>query len=294
MKRDTVSIELNGGLGNQLFQLAAINCYALKHSRSAEVNINRFQHRSASRKFSLDKIFCQELFYPVRINFKKEKVPNFAKRFQWVLGSIYQKFRQPALRKSNTVGYNQNLIRNPNLSNLNGYHQTHRYVDELNWKILFQKAARGKDDLLALINLMEQFNPVLLHIRGGDYLIDRSGIGNLSSDYFLNALKEVSIGGEQVWVFSDDSQHAKATLEILPYDLRFVSEEFNLTPIDSILLISQGKRIVISNSTFAWWGAYLSEDAKICAPKKWFRNLEDPFEILPKSWIRVESKWLDL
>jgi hypothetical protein len=56
------------------------------------------------------------------------------------------------------------------------------------------------------------------------------------------------------------------------------------TEIEDFIALAECKYHVISNSTFAWWAAYLS-GGKVVAPKQWFGTLPYSTEdLLPKSW----------
>jgi hypothetical protein len=56
--------------------------------------------------------------------------------------------------------------------------------------------------------------------------------------------------------------------------------------------MSKANYLVIGNSTFSWWAAYLNENqTNIVAPRKWFKGREDPSELMPPHWKLTESIW---
>jgi hypothetical protein len=56
-----------------------------------------------------------------------------------------------------------------------------------------------------------------------------------------------------------------------------------------LYLMQQCKHFILSNSTYAWWGAYLSlyEKKEVVYPKNWYKdsNLKNP-EMCPSEWVK--------
>ena len=64
--------------------------------------------------------------------------------------------------------------------------------------------------------------------------------------------------------------------------------------ISDLYLMSKFKNIIIANSTFSWWAAYLGlQNKKVLAPIEWFgkkrtnNNLVETKDLMPDNWLRI-------
>jgi hypothetical protein len=90
---------------------------------------------------------------------------------------------------------------------------------------------------------------------------------------------------DQIFIFSDDIEWCRS---IFGNEVNYVQD----TPGVQLFLMSKMKHLILSNSTFAWWGAYLNgnKEKKVIAPKKWFgeknKHLKTE-DIYCKNWIKL-------
>jgi hypothetical protein len=133
-----------------------------------------------------------------------------------------------------------------------------------------------------------------MHIRLGDYKALSSSIGSLDAEYYAAALRELgnTMDVSNLLVVSDEPDAAKDILwGKLPRGAKFLRPPADSPPVETLILMSKTKGIVVANSSFSWWGTFFGQPKNVVAPNPWYRNIPEPAKLLPESWIRSDSKW---
>jgi hypothetical protein len=277
---------MQGGIGNQLFCLYAGRFAANNSKSELDLDLAHLGKAATSRTFDLG-----DLEFPFSFNLKDEKSGMFSDLFFKVLKRSRHLSKLANLYNSPVVGFDKHLLTADKPLVLNGYFQTYEYVsrvsgnDEDATLFKLRNAGTAYQDLEKRIS---ELNPVVIHIRRGDYLDKKNitTIGALSDDYFIGILK-LYYPERPIWVFSNDRN--LASFSVFP-NLEVISTG-ELTDLEELILMSKASDLVISNSTFSWWSGFLSKGSVI-APAKWFRGLNDPENLCPESWLRVNPDWM--
>lgn len=128
--------------------------------------------------------------------------------------------------------------------------------------------------------------PVALHIRRTDFQTNPNH-HCLPIEYYEEALKHFD-NNREVVIFTDDSSWCKSQ-EIFKPDRFLISEGQDAYHDLCSMTLCDGH--IIANSTYSWWGAWLSESEKVIAPKDWFGDSEnkhlDTTDIIPERWIKI-------
>jgi hypothetical protein len=135
---------------------------------------------------------------------------------------------------------------------------------------------------------------IAIHIRGGDYF-NSNRYEILDAEYFVLAIKKLNPQkNSEVFIFSDDIAHSRDIVSKLHYSLPYLKLTFNfidpsIAPFETLKLFSISKMRVISNSSFSWWGAYIASQANrntTIYPTKYFRNTK--FHLPVKNvWVKI-------
>jgi hypothetical protein len=180
----------------------------------------------------------------------------------------------------------------PDHVSLQGYFQSEKYFKNIEQEI--RDDFTFKDEVLKpckeMITAVE--NPIALHIRRTDYLTNSENHFNLPLEYYEAALKHFN-SDRNIIVFSDDPTWCQE--QDLFEDERFMISENTDNRVD-MCLMSLCSDFIIANSSFSWWGAWLSQNKnkKVIAPVQWFGKTgytkdHDTKDLIPNDWIRIND-----
>ena len=312
--RETI-ISLTGGLGNQLFQLAVGLSVAdggnlslewsLGKPRLNQANLPEIASFRLPENVSLDRgresnwLVGKSTGYMLRMGFdpkgleKREAVFSI---FRW-LGSIVISIYLRSFRKiSPARKHGYHLLSSGMTGNfIVGYFQTYKWAakSDVLKKLQNLEISDVSRELFELRKLSVVESPLIVHIRLGDYKNEDS-FGVLPLAYYEKSIRRMWASGEykKIWAFSDEPELARELLTFVPREnLRWISELDNSASM-TLEAMRYGAGYVIGNSTYSWWGAFLSftPNAKVIAPRPWFRNRPTPQELIPPHWD-FEVSW---
>lgn len=277
---------LQGGCGNQLFQFAMGYAQAIRFKTDLQLDITRFDN-DPMRQYSLGLFrgVTQPLVRHVEPTIYEDGMPmNW-----WMLWNSNSEDRIPGHLDSNSC--------------LKGYWQTEKYFIHLRTELqmIFKPKQRITFSGARTIDKIMKAGKrsVFLTVRRTDY-VNNDFHGMLGMDYYLKALALIENRVEpHVFVFSDEPEWVRENFKI-PYEMT-VAGNFDRTvqghlgrEDEELYLMSQCRHAVMANSSYSWWGAWLSEhegqpDRIVIAPNAWFgpASKEDARDIVPDRWIRI-------
>lgn len=181
----------------------------------------------------------------------------------------------------------------PDNIDIRGYFQSEKYFDNCRSSII-QNEFKFKDSVVnRSLQTVEKIKNDLgnnelcsVHVRLGDYINLANVHNNLSLSYYESAMEKIpseAIG----LVFSDDIKLAEKMIKktSIKQKMLYIDESYDV----SLYIMSISNYHVIANSSYSWWGAWLSESKNTFAPKKWFGNDGPKYwnDIYCKNWITI-------
>jgi len=250
----------NGHLGNQMFQLASLRGIANKKGLNWNIPPVKMFGTINEIRSSIDDCF--------ELNLSDENIG-------------YNPF-VPTIQET-TTAYDESFINSvSDGTSIYGYFQTERYFTDIENSI--REMYSFKDGVVSAaedIDVPENF--CSLHVRRTDYVEKSLYHTNLTKKYYSKALD--IIGPENVVVFSDDPEWCRE---------HSVYKEFlvvSSNPYVEMYLMTKASSHIIANSTFSWWGAWLSKSGgTVVYPSNWYgvaNSHLDTNDICPEDWIRI-------
>lgn len=273
-------IFLQGGLGNQLFQLS-------------------FGVYLASKKQCLvmyDKSLLTKL--PSKIQSRNYELYNFVddSKVHDSIYNFYKFFYYRNILASKKIYFEKSLNDNhlnfilPNTALIAGYFQQYEYAEQA-WSYLEPKFLN-----LVFNQKIEDEEYISVHIRLGDYRTNKHAQeihGTLTKEYYLKGI-EVLLDIKKpkyIKVISDEIELAKEILNTNKFRIPLIYDN-NSNHFDNLAKLARSSGVVMSNSSFSWWGAFVAEkqqSAAVVSPKKWFKSdlIEEPRYLIKPEWIKI-------
>ena len=280
-----LTCKLQGGLGNQLFQIYATIAHAIK-SNQKFVFLNVYDLKSS--------VTDRHTYWGTFLSSLKPFLLN---------PELINKDNLLIIREK-CFTYNSLPLPLPSQKNkikvLSGYFQSHIYFDEFFQTI--NRLLKIDDHKVRLTNkyrkLINDEQPISMHFRLGDYKKLPEHYVILTVDYYraaLNHLSETNTVTRVLYFCEDqDLEDVDAIIATLKSEIPlivFVRADPLLEDWEQLILMSICRHNIIANSTFSWWGAYLniSRQKTVTYPAAWFgpKLNHDTRDLFPADWVKI-------
>jgi hypothetical protein len=266
-KNKHIESSLVGGFGNQLFQFSTAITESIKNEA-----LLSFNFLDKNRNYSLDII---------HVDLNKIYKPTISSNNELILQVVGNKTDCTFVNFEEKKFTYEKIGELKDHARLTGYFQSPYYFQDFDQQIKsYLKKA------LKIVSRDENF--VHIHARFGDMAKNpeiRRVHGVITDDYLERALKHFNLESNELRLVVQDIDMLKNELpRFCEKTYKVISNDF----LSDFQTLAAAKNLIISNSTFSWWAAYLSS-AKVVAPAKWFAEeflINNPIDdLIPESWI---------
>ena len=261
-----IYVLLMGRIGNNLFQIAT--AATLAHRNGCNFKAVPMNYRLAAPDNCLFKDYLEQFRTTVLRNTPITEI----------YPEGYRLYSEPSFEYT-PIEYEQCLL-------LSGYFQSEKYFDKTLVRELFKIDPGTEKKLKSMYKHLSLEETVSINIRRGDYLWQRKIHPVCGMEYYNSA---INLLGEKrnYLITSDDLTWCKA---------HFTGKNFffarQTDPVTDLYLQTLCCDNIISNSTFSWWGAWLTAhpEKTVIAPAGWF-GPQSPNtstrDLLPEEWIVI-------
>ena len=286
-----IAFKAQGGLGNQLFQYATARRLALQHDCPLVVDLHWFNcPRAGETPRPLELTHYRVIMRSATL---REQVCWTPMRFRWA------RYLQPILPlqlvREHGFSVNAEVLSAPPNSYLSGFWQSEAYFIDIREQLLTELnpvTPPGPEDL-RVIERIQQGDAVSVHVRRGDYVSLASASayhGLCALDYYHKAIHYIAsrVENPSLFVFSDDPAWTKANLQS-SFPTYYVDHNMASDAFQDLRLMSLCRHHILANSSFSWWGAWLSrsQEGLVVAPERWYAVDRPTPDLIPSRWIRM-------
>jgi hypothetical protein len=254
---------LNGGLGNQMFEYAFARSLSIDLGADLYIDDTALSGHAAKREYTLN-IFKNIKKGLLVDNNRTLNLSNFdsvfeANYYETVLNSI-----------KNEIGKFDTLV-------INGYFQSTKLFKQ-------NESIIREDFCIKPATLDTNKTPVILQVRRGDF-VGNSFHEVCNIDYYNRAIQKIKELVEDP-IFIIISEDTKWVASNINFDRCEFFENPSTNELEDYEVMLSCKHHIISNSSFGWWPAFLSNPKVVISPNRWYVNgMEN--EMIQSNWITI-------
>jgi len=286
-------IHMVGGLGNQMFQYALGR--RLQVDRGANVRFDLSMYEvDTERALTLSRYrtHIPQVSAMDKLTMRLSFGRTFAKAGA-LLGPLKSKLLWK-VHEDPANGIDPEVTKLQGRWYLRGWYQCPGYFETLRPQLLQEfdlKQPLEKIDADQLRQI-QNVNAVSLHVRRGDLVTNplyNSEQQVQTAEYYSQCIRDISdrVRDAHLFVFSDDMPWCRENLRAdLP--VTFMDKNKGGTDYIDLHLMSNCRHFITANSTFSWWGAWLSQNPEkiVIVPPVWrFKHGgKPPPDLIPAGW----------
>lgn len=299
--RKKLVVKVKGGLGNQLFCYAAAK--RLSHINNCDLVVDHISGFARDRKYKRE-YELGNFTISSRLANNLERMEPMGRLRRSISKSISKKkhFEDRRYIFQEQTGFDKRLLnmKISQTSYIEGFWQSEKYFHDIEDVIKDEFNILGDipHDYRQMENAINNKNAVMMHVRWFNAKNSNTQSSNMSKNYYKNAIEHMSkqVQDPTFFLFSDDIDAAYANYKDFKVDLVPVSNYLdNTVPHLDLWAMSLCKHHILANSTFSWWGAWLSKSTNktVICPKIKMQG-GDKYEaswnfdgLIPESWIKM-------
>lgn len=271
-KESLIICNLKGGIGNQFFQIFFVLHLAQANRIPVAFDLSSYGVDSYGRNSILKKLWPEAALLEVQsVDQSKLKIIK-EELLEW-----------PA---TGDLPFVIGAFQEGDKFFVDGYWQDYRLVtskllEDLRKRLMKNLSPAGE----AFAVQIKNFNgSIAVHVRRHDY--KHHGLCN--ENYYVDSIRWLvnRIENPKIFLFSDEPNYATYFLRSIGVPIYHVATGNDL---DDLYLMAACRYHVLSNSTYSWWGAALSDSQQVICPNPWSLIHNPTTVIYPPHWIKVDG-----
>jgi len=261
MAMPKIIVRVKGGLGNQLFIYAAAKSFAYRKGFLLKLDvISGFNNDPYNRSYRLNNFNIMaeianydESYLGVK-GVIKRKIDKIISKFRGYKNSIYL--------QEESRSYDEKFFNNiQNSIYAEGYWQSEKYFKNIENVIRNELIIKSpiRDSVRKMAKEIKNRHAICIHVRRfeDDLINSNAHLCSLNKEYYVSAIDAINRDVDKpiFYIFGDNPKwfmkHVADNEDFIIVD--------NNKDYEDLFLMRQFGKFIISNSTFAWWGAWLSD-----------------------------------